>query len=83
MDRTSPARQRRKATARSSAAVSAWSPWAARSAASSSRSEASLVFPEAAEPAMNCSATGPSAANAFSAGVFGRTARRGAGLGPP
>jgi hypothetical protein len=32
---------------------------------------------------MNASATGPSAQNAFSAAVFGRTARRGAGRGPP
>ena len=50
---------------------------------SSARSLASRVLPEAAAPVMNASATGPSAQNAFSAAVFGRTARRGAGRGPP
>ena len=43
----------------------------------------SRVFPAAAAPVMNASATGPNAQNAFSAAVLGRTARRGAGRGPP
>ena len=43
----------------------------------------SRVLPAAAAPVRNASAVGPSAQNAFSATVFGRTARRGAGRGPP
>jgi hypothetical protein len=50
---------------------------------SSARSVPSRVLPAAAAPVMNASATGPSEQNAFSAAVFGRTARRGAGRGPP
>jgi hypothetical protein len=41
------------------------------------------VFPAAAAPVMNVSATGPNAKNSFSVPVLGRTARRGTGLGPP
>jgi hypothetical protein len=40
-------------------------------------------FPAAAAPVRNASAAKSSAQNSFSAGVFGRTARRGAGRGPP
>ena len=84
MDRTSAARHRPNATARSSAAANASSPWAARSVFSSASSGPSRVFPAAAAPVMNASATGPSAQNSFSAAVLGRTARRGsAGRGPP
>ena len=83
MERTSAARHRPNATARSSAAANASSPWAARSVFSSASSGPSRVCPAAAAPVMNASAVGPSAQNAFSAAVLGRTARRGAGRGPP
>ena len=83
MDRTSAARHRLNATARSSAARNWASPWAARRVFSSASSVPSRVLPAAAAPVMNASATGPSAQNSFSAAVFGRTARRGVGRGPP
>ena len=83
MERTSAARHRPNATARLSAAPNTCSPWAARRVFSSASSGPSRVCPAAAAPVMNASATGPSAQNAFSAAVFGRTARRGAGRGPP
>ena len=83
MDRTSAARHRPNATARSSAAPNASSPCAARSVFSSASSGPSRVFPAAAAPVLNASATGPSEQNSFYASVLGRTARRGAGRGPP
>jgi hypothetical protein len=83
MDRTSADRQRLNATARSSAARKSGSPCAARSVFSSASSAPRRVFPAAAAPVMNASATGPSAQKSFSAAVLGRTARRGLGRGPP
>ena len=83
MERTSAARHRPNATARLSAARNAGSPWAARRVFSSASSGPSRVFPAAAAPVINAPATGPSAQNVFSAAVFGRTARCGAGRGPP
>ena len=50
-------------------------PCAAARVLSSASSGPSRVFPAAAAPVMNASAVGPSAQNAFSATVFGRTAR--------
>ena len=83
IDRTSAARNRPKATARSRAATTAAGPWAAWSPARSSRSPpASAVMPDAAAALMNSSAAVPSAQNAFSAGVLGRAARCGCGPGP-
>ena len=58
-------------------------PCAAASVLSSANSGPSRVLPAAAAPVMNASAMGPSAQNAFSAAVLGRTARCGAGRGPP
>jgi hypothetical protein len=83
MDRTSPARQRPNATARASASKNVSRPWAAARVLSSANSGPSRVFPAAAAPVMNASAVSPCAQNVFSAMVFGRTARRGAGRGPP
>ena len=83
MERTSAARQRPNATARARASRKACSPCAAARVFSSASSAPSRVLPAAAAPVMNASAIGPSAQNAFSATVFGRTARRGAGRGPP
>jgi hypothetical protein len=83
MERMSAARHRPNATARPNAAPNASSPWAARSVFSSASSDPRRVLSAAAAPVMNASATGPSVQNAFSATVFGRTARCGAGRGPP
>ena len=77
IERTSAARHRLNATARSSAASSGSVPWAASRVRISPISVASLVTPAAAAPVRNASATGPNARNAFSAAVLGRAARRG------
>ena len=68
------------ATARSSAASSASSPWAACRVRISASSLARLVTPAAAAPVRNASADRPRARNSFSAAVFG--AAPGAAAGP-
>ena len=84
MERTSPARHRLNATARSSAATIASRPWAAVRVFSSASSGPRRVCPAAAAPAMNACATGPREQNSFSATVRGRIARTGTlGRGPP
>jgi hypothetical protein len=83
IETTSAARNRPKATARSNAAMTGAVPWIASSPASWFRSRARPVMRWAAAPLMNASAAGPRAQNACSAGFLGRTARAGAGLGPP
>ena len=70
METTSAARNRPKATARSSAAITGARPWMASSVESSSRSRARPVIPRAAAPLMKASATGPRAQKVFSASVL-------------
>lgn len=65
MERRSAVRYRPNSMARSRAARNASSPWAAHRAPGSASSGPSRLFPAAAVPVMNASATGPSGQNSF------------------